>query len=163
MYEFNRDAHTSAVAVVIPNTKVGIMPHLATSYAGQPTVPLCDRSSSINPPHTLTVTPGEPAILTCTTACQDVNNVYFVVPDTQNDILRASKFDRIHGSVNFTTNEENCSYSVDFYFTQDEQTIRDLHSVQCVFTGSTPCRTDIVSVIFAGMQRVITITVLFQP
>ena len=65
-------------------------------------------------------------------------------------------FDEIHSDVNRTEDHtNNCSFSVDFYWTQDEQIRSKLNSIQCVFAfrGASPCNTNTVLVAFAGMNN----------
>ena len=70
-------------------------------------------------------------------------------------------FDEIHSIVNRTEDHMNdsCSFSIDFYWTQDELIRSKLPSLQCVIIfedGASPaCTTGTISITFAGMNRII--------
>lgn len=126
------------------------------------------RGCDINPAQQLIITEGEPSTLTCssTVSCQNVINTYFYTPDAQDasriDVIGANIFDDVHGNVNGTENHTNtyCSFSVDFYWTQDEHIRSELVSLQCVFVfkgGASLCTTDKISVVFAGMNNPTTV------
>ena len=70
-------------------------------------------------------------------------------------------FDEIHSDVNRTEDhtKDSCSFSIDFYWTQDELIRSELASLECLFLfkdGASPaCTTGTISITFAGMNRII--------
>ena len=115
----------------------------------------------ISPPSRLIISEAEPSTLTCTVSCHNLTNNYLYTPDANSvsriDIVRDNAFDEIHGEPRTNCTQFNdYSYSVELYWTQDEQIRTKLVSLQCVFIfqrGSSPCITDKISVVFAGMNN----------
>ena len=120
-------------------------------------------SCKISPTQDLIIIEGETSSITCTVTgpCQNLSNAYFHSPNASiTDILKTSMFDEVHSDVSRTEDHTNdsCSFSIDLYWTQDEQIRSKLPSLQCVFTFKDgvlrPCTTGTISITFAGMNTV---------
>ena len=92
--------------------------------------------------------------------CHNLTNNYLYTPDANSvsriDIIRDDAFDEIHGEPRTNCTNNDYSFSVELHWTQDEEIRSKLASLQCVFIfqgGSSPCITDKISVVFAGMYN----------
>ena len=122
---------------------------LLTSNAVSPAASECSTIS----PRVLAIGEDKPSRITCSTAtsaCQDVINVYFTNPSIGVFISQEKRFNDI---VNFTSDHNNCLYSLDISWTRNEERKRELALVQCIFIYSNTtsrCETKNATISFLG-------------
>ena len=100
---------------------------------------------------------SEPGMLTCTATCQNIELAYFSDQNGFDIHENYSTLQPILSNPSFSSNGENCTYSINISWTMNEQIRSALTSIHCnIVYGDgngrvSVCRTGNISVIFTDI------------